>query len=647
MHPKDSLEDFKKFFTELAQIWNNGDVGEGLRKHGVNASKLLIKYLPLGGAPGFAAAKALETLQVTKWINILASLIDFVTGKGNIMNFFNALKELVGDIFKIIGDAIASLIQNPQQITNALNSAVGAVREVTDALGNEIVGVFDPAVAAQNAAARRDRSLQSEEISNVEQLKAAYMDNAKNLLEIDPPESFSDAVNKMEASPGRGTMEPVGSTTMLGGYRMSPEAEAEYNELEDARKGLAEILRTTPGRGGGSSQLSSIMRRLDLNPIYLVPYLLYLRENYANRPEWANDLPPLPDWGEQDFYDKAAVVNADKADGRESDFVRGLKPFFAALAKGTEKARKQAYDDQIETDRAKNEEYLAGEAQRAKEMDERNAARPEKYKAAVQDFARKTNQPVPQGDDPFAEEFQSTMPVMTAADDYYVALVTDGILSGDGSGPKPATAEKLKEQWKEATKTHTIQGYLERLKAYMANIYPGGQDPTGDYWIKYAEQQSFPAKKLIEFVKKMPKGVQKLKDFAETLEPGPQNDKKQKQWVLAMTDPEAFMKANPLPVMAPIPALPAPPPPPALPSAPAAAAEPEAPAATAEPKAAAAGAEPGDDEDNDMSVGDMYPEMFGEGMTGRGKHPFQHLQSRPGKRPRIGMLDPYFFEGTL
>jgi hypothetical protein len=292
MHPKDSLEDFKAFFSELGKIWNNGDIGNGLREHGVAASKLLIKYLPLGGAPGFAAAKALETLQVTKWINLLASLIDFVTGKGNIANFFNALKELVGDIFTIIKDFVASLISNPGQITNAVNSAVNVVGQATTALGNEIVGAFDPGFKAQSDAYNQDQAAQSRENSMADQIIQATQEDAQAKFDDDPPKSFDDALKMV-----------LTFSLPNGSYKVEPDP-----ELQDMK---GEFLRTET-QSSKSGYASGRVR--DSVMLYIIPYFKYLRENWAQRPDIYKDktlikeftgrdniepLPEIPDWATQ------------------------------------------------------------------------------------------------------------------------------------------------------------------------------------------------------------------------------------------------------------------------------------------------------------------------------------------------------------
>jgi hypothetical protein len=104
MSPTNTMNEFKEFFVDIAGIWNGGNVAEGLRTHGKKAFSTLIKYLPLAGAPGFAAASALEKLKIDAIINLLATLIDLITGKASLEQLFNALKEFIGNIFDMLKD---------------------------------------------------------------------------------------------------------------------------------------------------------------------------------------------------------------------------------------------------------------------------------------------------------------------------------------------------------------------------------------------------------------------------------------------------------------------------------------------------------------------------------------------------------------
>jgi len=648
MHPKDSLEDFKKFFTEIGKIWNNGNVGDGLRQHGVNASKLLIKYLPLGGGPGFAAATALEKLQVTKWINILATLIDFVSGKGNIMNFFNALKELVGDIFELIKNVVTEIIKDPGQIINPVKDAFMGV-------ANTIEEALNPAFAAQEQAKRRDAQLLQGEQILAEEVIQDSIDEAIDTFDENKPDNIDQALRYMYQ---------LGITQdKLPRYAPNidfADDEADRSVLDD-RPTLNEDRRKEidgkiyvfqqkrymdPDKVAKSKEYESQVLRMNYaDHAYIVPWLLYLRDNWDKKPDWMKDVPQLPSWDPQRFFE---LAQAPWGSGKD-EYDAAMNPWYAAMGKAIKDNDKVIADKIEEKRKVKNDKWAADEAARAKKSFEDNLTRPQRYREAVYAFAKKTNQPLPEGslpEDIYSDEFNEKMPVMTTNDEIYVRSVVDGMYTGAG-GPFPATQEQLEKDWENAVASHNTEGYLNKLGVLLGNMQAGHNTRTEPKYAKDTddfgndissskrsfqkgeEQSSFMAKKIIELIKKKPNGVQKLKEFAATLPPGPMNDNYQREWVLANTDPEAFKKANSAPSRAPIPEPPAPP---------------EAPAAPAAPAAPQGAAEPEDEDE------DMFPNMFGGGMTGGAKHPFQHLESqgvRAGKRPRLQLLDPYFFEGTL
>jgi hypothetical protein len=651
LNPKDSLVEFKEFFLEIGKIFNNGNVGEGLRKHGVQASKLLIKYLPLGGAPGFAAATALEKLNITKWIYMLAALIDFVTGKGNIMDFLNALKELVGDIFDLIKNVVTEIIKNPNLILNPVKDAFMAV-------ANTWEEALNPAFAAQEEAKRRDLKLLQGEQILAEEVIQDSIDEAIDTFDENEPANIDQALRYMTS---------LGiSQDKLPRYapNIDPyDDEADRSVLddrpqlnEDRRKeiqGKIDVFTQKrymdPNKVAKSKEYESqVLRMSYASGAYIVPWLLYLRDNWDKKPEWMKDVPALPNWEPRRFFE---LAQAPWGSGKD-EYDNAMNPWYAAMGKAIKDNEKVVADKIEERRQERNTNWATNEAARVKRMDEANASRPEKYKAAIIDFAKKTNQAAPVGDDPYSDEFQQSMPIMTPADDYYVSLVVDGtrsgkIVNGVMEDPQPATAEQLTEQWKQATASHKLEGdggYLATLKSQLERMQQGHNAETEDKYknsweaqfapgmIKGADQASFMVKKLVDLIKKMPKGTEKLKELAETLPPGPMNDNFQKKVLLTFVDP----------VKADLPAPPAPPAPPAAPAAPAAPAEPAAPAAAAAPAAPGGAAGP-EDEGDDPDADPMT-------MYGGGRHPFRHLESqrvRAGKRPRLQLLDPYFFEGTL
>jgi hypothetical protein len=622
MHPVDSLDDFKKLFTELTKIWNNGNIGDGLRQHGVPVANLVIKYLPLGGIPGVAAATALEKLQLVKWINIFASLIDFLNGKGNIMNFLNALKELVGDIFNLLKDVVLDVVSHPEKITQAFNSVVNTV-------GTSIVEAFDPNVRAQNEAYRRDQALQGEEIENVEEFKAAMIDDAKNVFSEDHPTNFSECVTLLTAIPrtNHGPQLDRGPT-QLGGHRLSQETEARYNELKDMKAAIASHLDN--GERGGSYNLHAILRRMDIEQIYQVPCLLYLREHWADKPSWAASLPQLPAWSEDQFYNKAATINTEVGRQTPTEWDAALVPFYRSLEEACEIARKQDFDDARATDKANNEKFLEDNMKHIEEMNAHQASRPAKYKSAMDDFCRKIGAPLISGDDPFADDYQMQLPAMTYEDELFIQMQESGISVYGPQGQysqRPPTKEELSAQWTKAQASHTAANYLERLGVKLGSFQEQHNHETEPVWlerIKRGEGESMikmtdtmvklatPAvDKLIVKVKSLPNGVKQLLDFAKTLPPGPMNDHFQQKFLEARVDPAAYLKANPpttLPPALPAPTMPAFQPPP------------------------------------------LAPPPLPPTLSGGGMHTFHHLlqaAARSGKRPRHEKLDPFFFEGTM
>jgi hypothetical protein len=123
-NPSAALNELKGFFQDITGIWNNGDVATGLRTKGKRAFETLVKFLPVAGAPGYAAAVALEALQVDKVIELLATLVDLITGKASFIQFFNVMKDFIGDIFKRIGDFVLSALP---QVGAALSGAANAI----------------------------------------------------------------------------------------------------------------------------------------------------------------------------------------------------------------------------------------------------------------------------------------------------------------------------------------------------------------------------------------------------------------------------------------------------------------------------------------------------------------------------------------
>jgi hypothetical protein len=588
MHPKDSLQDFKDFFGELGKIWNNGNVGDGLRQHGVAASNLLIKYLPLGGAPGYAAATALEKLQVTKWINLLATLIDFVSGKGNIMDFLNAFKDLVGDIFKIIGDAIASLVTNPEQITNAINTVANVVGQATTALGTEIVDVFQPGYKAQSDAYRAQENLKAQENSHIGNIIEAVQEDAQDQYDADPPESFEDALDVVlkfgvdQAGSGYYKAPPggVGPSTRMYSPDQAPQA------LKDAIAELATRSKQSP------TFFQQYGRVRDSPGLYIIPFLEYLRKNWAERPEIYKDpkgifyeplqyspgttgykdydnqkpvppLPVIPDWKsrQNDLLMKSPQAGGDQPMvlPEYQKWLGDWQNIAESIRKGDKVDRNSpAYlaEIQRQKDEVKKRDEDRAEADRLSREANTPRSRAKRYNFAVTRLMKAVGLPVnwPDGEGPYRTDM----------------------------GPDVFSEGAIPERLSTVPQYFTPLGneYVKTmLEGYPASVTEQHFQPTIDEYLKWNP-----------------------KPAAATPAPTPE----------AAVDPAAARPA-----------------------------EPAAPAAPAAPEGAA---EPEEEEE------DIPMTLYGGSMTGGSKHPFRHLESqreRVGKRPRLQLLDPYFFEGTL
>jgi hypothetical protein len=297
MNPKDSIEDFKNFFTELGNIYNNGDVGQGLRTHGIAATTLAIKYLPLAGVPGVAAATALEKLQVNKWINILASLIDFVAGKGNLMTFLNALKDLVGDIFNLLKDIITDVIAHPEKIAEGVKSLFKPGSALATA-GDSIVDIFKPGYAAQNAAANEDQQKKAEDIAQANEIIQAVVDTSEEVYNEDPAHSFDGALDLLFGG-------IVSTSNDNRSYEDRPPPRPQPpQEIRDAIKDFQNQDSMTRSKGGVFQD--QVKRAQDSVKIYDLKYWDYLRDHFEQRPEIYKD-PKSPN-GKPILYNKQVAA---------------------------------------------------------------------------------------------------------------------------------------------------------------------------------------------------------------------------------------------------------------------------------------------------------------------------------------------------
>jgi len=300
LHPTDSIDDFKSLFSELTKIWNNGKIGEGLRSHGIPVVNLVIKYLPLAGAPGVAAATALEKLQISKWINLLASLIDFVSGDGNIMTFLNALKDLVGDLFKQLGDVLLDVARHPEKIGNAIKGGF-------DVATNAVQNIFEPGRAEQQAEYAKNESQKSAEQSAADDIIASMKSAADTYFENNKPQTFDDAAEFV---------------AKFHDHQYPPiEVDSQITDAINEFKLMAQDP-TIQSKGGNFQTQQARVEGAQI--LYAIPYLLYMRDNWQSRPEkyqnpdkkttwnghigkWeqVKPLQEIPSWDESTFANKA------------------------------------------------------------------------------------------------------------------------------------------------------------------------------------------------------------------------------------------------------------------------------------------------------------------------------------------------------
>jgi len=123
-NPKGAIEELKGLFTHAAALFSDmKNIGGNLRVHGKAIFVLVIKYLPLAGAPGYTAATVLERMPIDKYIEVAASILDFFTGKGDLMHMLTSMADLVGDIFNQLKDLIPQIIA---KVGHEVSEAIGS-----------------------------------------------------------------------------------------------------------------------------------------------------------------------------------------------------------------------------------------------------------------------------------------------------------------------------------------------------------------------------------------------------------------------------------------------------------------------------------------------------------------------------------------
>ena len=289
LHPMDSLEELKSFFTDLAGIWNGGNVAEGLRTKGKKAFETVIKYLPLAGAPGYAAATALEKLPINNIIELLATLIDLISGKVDLKHFFEVLKLFIGDIWELIKTLATQVL--PKVAETAWNGLVENV-------GNPIAEAFDPNLKGQ----RDEYNRQHAELNQFQEAAGSALENVVSTAEsqfnnrdIQSPEQVILNLNSINGLSGLYPQLQNPSDPKAWIF-VPPYTRNE--ELETAKFTSAEAF----------DQRQKALALSQVPPkAMVVPYLLYLRDNQNSWPDYMADAKNLlPDWDLQTWIEKAS-----------------------------------------------------------------------------------------------------------------------------------------------------------------------------------------------------------------------------------------------------------------------------------------------------------------------------------------------------
>jgi len=300
-NPSATLQEFKGFFEDLAGIWNGGDVAGGLRNNGKRAFATLIKYLPLAGAPGYAAATALEKLKIDSIINLLATLIDLITGRATLPQLFEALKEFIGNIFDLVKDFATNVLP---VIGNAIVSGLTSV-------GDTIVEGLDPRLKAEGEARRKNDRLAGSE--------RQYADLIISRLK--------EAAERTFKAPKVLTEDQAEQNRLAGKSETSIVNVDKYNfEATEAMNAALYPPGVVNPFAGRPDQETSTEARNQANRIAAakkrfpeVPYWLWLRGHMP--PEWNDFAKYIPSWTKDEFYAKATEGGGYGASSEYQTFV--------------------------------------------------------------------------------------------------------------------------------------------------------------------------------------------------------------------------------------------------------------------------------------------------------------------------------------
>jgi hypothetical protein len=183
-NPKATIEEFKGIFGHIAALFSDiHNLGGNLRIHGKAIYQFVVKYLPLAGTPGYAAATFLERVPIDKIIEVAASILDFFSGKGDLMHMLDAMASMVGDIFNQLKDLIPQIIA---KVGHEISDAIGS--NTTAATLANMFGANYESPAVRQAREAWEREKARADAANAEKdrqntVRQAAQDNEKATAE--------------------------------------------------------------------------------------------------------------------------------------------------------------------------------------------------------------------------------------------------------------------------------------------------------------------------------------------------------------------------------------------------------------------------------------------------------------------------------
>lgn len=513
LHPVDSMNDFKKLFTDFAGIYNNGDIGAGLRSKGKSVVSLVIKYLPIAGVPGVAAATSLEKLKVDKWIEVFATLIDFLTGRKNLLAFLNSLKELVSDIFNMLKELLGEFFK-PENLTSVARGVEGALTT----MGEDIIGVFDPNVASQVASNRAEQANLAQDKAAADAIINAVVEDAQLSFDEHYPVDFDDAISKATGAP------PYINRYLDTWQEIQEQEKKGYEvpsmEEKQRKEDIAQMRRDFTGKSRDAYNQQMRVDASRMANVYKVPYFLWMKEHWDERPGFMKEYPPFT-WTPEEFYQKAV------------EYVPGHRTEFDNLNESIMKDWLPAYA-QYNTNRSKIDQANKDIRNKAAAESEKNirgsreAFRISRVKKFYKDFLQQ-HKITSLNDDELVNEFGaptdillSVMPPMTMDDRNLLGAMDTVPSRNDGTvGPEVGTEEfddmlaeiddKIPGLLEKAVASHSKPAaYLEVLHMDEQMIDWANREPNNEQITRSVPQSRVNIEKIFRYVSKLPGGVEVL-----------------------------------------------------------------------------------------------------------------------------------------